>query len=265
MTSSPIQPTKGQSSNHASSRLSSEEVKARAGKIRWHHSLDLGHGVVTNGQDNSPKKLKRLGLPESLTGKSILDVGAWDGFFSFEAERRGANRVLATDSFVWRGGCDWADKSGFDLAKAALGSNVEEMEIDVLELSPDRVGTFDVVLFLGVLYHMKHPLLALERVASVTRELLIIETVVDMLSVKRPAIAFYADDEVALDTTNWCGPNPAAIRAMLKTVGFKRVEVISGLRPLWFRLARAAYYWWKRDHQFWSAMQTDRVVVHAWK
>ena len=82
--------------------------------------MDLGHGVVTHGQDNSPRKLKRLKLPESLAGRSVLDVGAWDGFFSFEAERRGAKRVLATDSFVWRGEVEWADKSGFDLAKQPL-------------------------------------------------------------------------------------------------------------------------------------------------
>lgn len=227
--------------------------------------MDLGHGVVTHGQDNSPRKLKRLKLPESLVGKSVLDVGAWDGFFSFEAERRSAKRVLATDSFVWRGDVDWADKSGFDLAKQALRSNVEEMEIDVLDLSPSTVGTFDVVLFLGVLYHMKHPLLSLERVASVTGELLVIETVVDMLSARRPAIAYYADDELALDRTNWCAPNPAALVAMLKTVGFKRIRIVSTVRPLWFRVAKAGYYRWKRSHQFWSAVRTDRVVVHAWK
>lgn len=163
------------------SRFSADDLRARAESIKWHHSLDLGHGVVTKGQDNSSKKLKRLRLPESLGGKSVLDVGSWDGFFAFEAERRGASRVLATDSFVWRGGCEWADKSGFDLAKSALGSEVEEMEIDVLDLSPETVGEFDIVLFLGVLYHMRHPLLALERVASVTREILIVETVVDLL------------------------------------------------------------------------------------
>jgi tRNA (mo5U34)-methyltransferase len=247
------------------SSLSPEELRARAGEIKWHHSLDLGHGVITKGQDNSAKKLRRLRLPESLAGKSVLDIGAWDGFFSFEAERRGASRVLATDSFVWRGGCDWADKSGFDLAKAALESRVEENEIDVLELDPGTVGVFDVVLFLGVLYHMKHPLLALERVASVTGDLLVIETVVDMLAHQRPAIAFYANEELALDATNWCGPNPAAIKGMLRTVGFQKIEIVSGVRPLWFRVAKAAYYWWKRDHQFWSAVRTDRIVVHAWK
>jgi tRNA (mo5U34)-methyltransferase len=247
------------------SALTPDELRARVAEIRWHHSLDLGNGIVTEGQDNSAKKLKRLKLPESFAGKSVLDIGSWDGFFAFEAERRGAGRVLATDSFVWRGGCEWADKSGFDLAKAALGSKVEELEIDVLDLSPESVGVFDVVFFLGVLYHMKHPLLSLERVASVTRDLVVIETVVDMLSYRRPAIAYYGGDELALDSTNWCAPNPAGLEAMLKTAGFRRVEIVSDVRPLWFRVAKAAYYWWKRDHQFWSAVRTDRVVVHAWK
>lgn len=244
--------------------MTPQELKSHVAQIKWHHSVELGHGIVTPGQDNSARKLRRLHLPESLEGKTVLDIGAWDGFFSFEAERRGAKRVLATDSFVWQGQCDWADKTGFDLCKQALGSKVEEKVIDVLELSPDRIGTFDVVLFLGVLYHMKHPLLALERVASVTRGMVIVETMVDMLSHRRPALAFYVGDEMGRDVSTWCGPNPAAVVGMLKTVGFKRVEVVSGLRPFWFRLAKAGYYKWKRGHQFVSSMRSDRIVVHAW-
>jgi len=245
--------------------MTPEDLKARVSEIKWHHSIDLGSGIVTPGQDNSPKKLQRLKLPASFAGKSVLDIGAWDGFFSFEAERRGAKRVLATDSFVWRGGCDWADKSGFDLSKAVLASRVEEKEIDVLDLSPENVGTFDVVFFLGVLYHMKHPLLALEKVASVARDFLVLETAVDMLDYKRPAMAFYRGDDVGRDFTNWCGPNPAAVIAMLKTVGFGKVEIVAGLRSPLFRLAKGAYYRRKWGHQFWSTVRTDRIVVHAWK
>lgn len=245
--------------------MSPGEIKTRVSRIRWHHSIDLGSGIVTPGQDNSPRKLERLKLPLSFAGKSVLDVGAWDGFFSFEAERRGARRVLATDSYVWNGSHEWADKQGFDLAKATLGSKVEDRQIDVLDLSPEQIGMFDVVLFLGVLYHMKHPLLSLERVASVTREMVVVETVVDMLWQRRPALAFYPQDELGHDATNWFGPNPSAMVGMLKAVGFKRVEIISGLRPFYFRFARAAYLRWKRGNQFWSMLRTDRIVVHAWK
>jgi tRNA (mo5U34)-methyltransferase len=245
--------------------MTSEELKSQIATVKWHHSIDLGNGIVTPGQDNSRKKLERLRLPESFAGKTVLDIGAWDGFFSFEAERRGAKRVLATDSFVWRGNVDWAGKRGFDLSKRVLGSKVEEKEIDVLDLSPEKVGTFDVVFFLGVLYHMKHPLLALERVASVAKDFLVLETAVDMLRYKRPAMAFYVGDDVGRDVTNWCGPNPAAVVGMLKTVGFKRVEVVAGLRSPVFRFAKGAYYWRKVRHQFWSTVRTDRIVVHAWK
>ena len=139
------------------------------------------------------------------------------------------------------------------------------MYIDVLDLSPEKVGTWDVVLFLGVLYHMRHPLLALEKVASVTNDMVIVETVVDMLFHKRPAVAFYQASELSNDSTNWSGPNPAAVVAMLKTVGFKKVKIVSGARSPIFRVARSAMLKIKRGHPFWSTVRTDRIVVHAWK
>lgn len=241
------------------------ELKQKVAEIWWYHSINLGQGVITPGVDNSPKKLKRVQLPLSFHSKTVLDVGAWDGFFSFEAERRGAKRVLATDSVIWNGLHNTADKRGFELARRALGSRVEDMHIDVLDLSPEQIGTFDVVLFLGVLYHMRYPLLALEKVASVTKELLILETAVDMLWTRRPAMAYYEKDELGNDPSNWCGPNPAAVLAMLRTAGFHRVEVVAGIRSVFFRIARAAYYKVKRGYPFFAAAHTDRIVVHAWK
>jgi tRNA (mo5U34)-methyltransferase len=246
--------------------VSPNEIKQRVSELKWHHSIDLGHGIVTPGQDNSPRKLARLQLPASLTGKSVLDVGAWDGFFSFEAERRGAKRVLATDSYSWNGSHDWGDKRGFQLAREVLGSKVEDQDIDILDLSPERVGgTYDVVFFLGVLYHMRHPMLSVERVASITKEMVVLETAVDMLSCRRAAMAFYPGDELGNDATNWCGPNPQAVVGMLKVAGFKRVEIVAGLRPLWFRVARALRDHFKGRGQFASLARTDRIVVHAWK
>lgn len=241
------------------------KLQQEINKIQWYHSIDFGNGIVTPGVDNSAKKLKRLKLPDSLQGKTVLDIGAWDGFFSFEAERRGAQRVLATDSYIWSGSSGSLDKRGFDLAKKYLGSNVDEKLIDVFDLSPEDIGTFDVTLFLGVLYHLKHPLLALQKVASVTKEVAVIETVVDMLSCRRPAMAFYGGDELARDATNWVGPNPAAVAAMLKTVGFRKVQIVSGVKPWFFRVPRAVYYKYKLGHQFWSATRTDRITIHAWK
>src|SRR5579859_1001218 len=190
----------------------------------WWHSIDLGHGVVTpGGTGDTSRLLQKLALPDDLTGKSVLDIGAWDGFYSFECERRGATRVVASDLFVWREG----GKAGFDLARDALGSRVEEMEIDVFDISPETVGMFDVVLFLGVLYHLRDPFGGLAHAASVARELLIVETHVDLLDLDRPAIAFYPGAELAGDATNWCGPNVPAVVGMLDNLGFSDTDVVS--------------------------------------
>jgi tRNA (mo5U34)-methyltransferase len=195
------------------------------GNINWWHRIDLGHGITTPGLDDSVTKLGGVKLPERLDGLSVLDIGTWDGFFAFECERRGAKRVVALDKFVW----NWPafGKRGFELARRVLGSKVEDIELDVHDISPERVGVFDVVLFLGVLYHTRHPMLLLERVASVTAKHLIVETHVDMNESDRPVLAFYPEDECNKDSTNWFGPNRAAVEAMLKVVGFRKVELVS--------------------------------------
>jgi tRNA (mo5U34)-methyltransferase len=190
------------------------------GGIEWFHQISLPEGV-TPGTDESAYKLQCLRFPNRLDGKTVLDIGAWDGYFSSEAERRGAARVLATDSFVW----DRGQKHGFDYARRALGSRVEDQNIDCTELSPESLGgTFDITLFLGVLYHLRHPLAVLERVRSVTNEMCIVETFTDLRHLRQPAIAFYETTEANNDPTNWFGPNAAAAAALLRAAGFSRVE-----------------------------------------
>jgi tRNA (mo5U34)-methyltransferase len=217
--------------------METDELRAAVARQGWFHTIDLGHGIVTPGRDESPRKLGWIGLPEDLRGRTVLDVGAWDGFFSFEAERRGASRVVAADSFAWDGS-NWSTKESFELARASLGSRVEDVDVDVLDLDPSDLGRFDLVLFLGVLYHMRHPLLALEKVASVTGGQLIVETAVDCTWTRRPAAAFYPHHGLTTDPTNWWGPNPEAVVGMLRAVGFERVEVVSP--DSWaYRLARS--------------------------
>ena len=212
------------------------QIRAEIANIVWYHQIDLGHGIITPGVDNTRERISAIRLPDDLSGQDVLDVGAWDGAFSFAAERRGANRVLAVDSFCWNGtGFEkhqdpyeaWGTKDGFNCARRILGSRVEDREVEVVELSPTTVGVFDIVLFLGVLYHMKHPLLALERVASVTRDRLVLETHIDLIELDRPAMAYYPKDELNHDATNWWGPNPLAVEHMLKTVGFHHVERVN--------------------------------------
>lgn len=227
--------------NRSSSFQDVEKVRAEIANVNWYHQIDLGDGIVTPGVDDSPSRMAPLDLPRDLSGRSVLDIGAWDGFFSFEAERRGASRVLATDSYCWSGE-GWGTKEGFLTASRILGSRADDLEIDVMDLSPDRIGTFDLVLFVGVLYHMRHPLLALERVASVTGDQLIFDSHTAMIEERDPVMLFYPGSELNNDPTNWWGPNPPAVEAMLRDVGFQRTE---------------------RKHP--ELIGDGRLIIHAWK
>src|SRR5216684_9205579 len=118
----------------------------------WWHSFELPDGRVIEGVADVAAlkhRLSQFPIPENLAGKRVLDIGAWDGWFSFEMERRGAE-VLAID--CW-------DNPRFHQMRSTLNSKVEYREMDVFELSTETAGRFDIVLFMGVLYHLKHPLL----------------------------------------------------------------------------------------------------------
>lgn len=229
------------------------ELQQAVAGIRWVHRIDLGDGIVTPGAWDTEAVLQRLQLPADLGGQSVLDIGCWDGYYSFAAERRGAARVLATDSYVWQRG----SRAGFDLAHGALHSKVEPREIDVLDLRPEDVGTFDIVLMLGVLYHMRHPMLALDRAAAVTRKLLVVETAVDLLYLPTTrALKFFPGSELGSDETNWFAPTPLGLEAMLRAAGFSRVQLV------WPSIPRLR--WWRVQSLF-GPKAVKRVVMHAWK
>jgi tRNA (mo5U34)-methyltransferase len=221
------------------SRGADAALRDEVARVRWFHSIPLRRDLTTPGlEKDTGRKLRWAGLPERLDGKSVIDVGSWDGYFAFEAERRGASSVTATDHHAWNAP-EYGD-AGFKLARRALESRVEQRDLDVLDHSPSAVGEFDVVLFLGVLYHMRHPLLALERMRSITRELLVLETHVEMLPTTRPVAAFYPGRELDGDDSNWWGPNIPAVRALLHAAGFSRVDVLWP-KPGPAAVARAAY------------------------
>jgi tRNA (mo5U34)-methyltransferase len=172
-----------------------------------------------------------MGFPSDLRGKSVLDIGSFDGFFAFEAERRGAERVLAVDRHP-------VDHRGFAIARELLGSKADYRISSVYDLSPQTHGVFDVVLFLGVLYHLRHPILAIEKIHSVCKEYLFLEThVLDTwflhdgkrynLSDLNPMLAessimqFYPADELNQDLSNWFAPSVRCVEMMLSTSGFR--------------------------------------------
>jgi tRNA (mo5U34)-methyltransferase len=199
-----------------------ETLQAEVDSRTWFHTIDLGNGVRTPGQKDTPTEVGIMHLPDT-TGRSVLDIGAYDGFYSFESERRGAARVVAADSWSWNWpGCD--ARRNFDLAHEVLHSSVEAKTVMVEDLSPETVGgTFDIVLFLGVLYHAPDPLGYLKAVRSVTAGVAVVETIVDLLDIDVPAAAYYAADSMNADSSNVFGPNPAAVEGMLLDAGFARV------------------------------------------
>lgn len=272
----------------------------------WWHSIDLGQKVITDGYKSAAgleHELKALRLPD-LTGKSVLDIGAYDGFFSFEAERRGARRVVAMDHYVWaldlsKGLARWKDSQErgvepsadeelhFDLnelpgmlayntAHRALSSKVETVVQDFMEADSAKVGTFDVVLFLGVLYHMENPLEALKHVAELTSGVAIIETeAVALADYEHHALCeFFEGGELNYDPSNWWAPNEKAVAGMCRAAGFSRVETIVG-SPLPTPTNKSTVAKLKSSAGFalrefglrkkLSAVSRYRAVVHAWK
>jgi tRNA (mo5U34)-methyltransferase len=192
----------------------------------WFHQIDLGHGIVTPGIDRSAEKLEKLGLPQDLSGKTVLDIGAYDGFFSFAAERRGAARVVAADHFLWTKPEGIGDGRGFDIAHWALGSRVEKKVIPVEAISPETVGVFDYVLLMGVLYHSQDPLRYLRNAFAVCRGTTIVETHVDGLDYDRPMMVYYPGDTLNSDPTNFWGPNRQCVFEMLYECGYARVDLV---------------------------------------
>lgn len=240
------------------------DLAGEVARLRWYHRMALPGGVVTPGVNDAARIMSRLRLPASLAGRSVLDVGAWDGFYSFESARRGAARVLATDSFVWSGQT-WGSQQGFLLARRALGleHRVEDRLVDVMDLDPQTVGgRFDLVLLLGVLYHLRDPVTALERVASVCADLLVLETETALNKLRTPAAAVFPGRELNGDESNWYAYNVAALRGLLARVGFTDVEVVwrtSAPRRVGRALSRSR----AGPAAVRSAWRPQRVVLHA--
>ena len=201
------------------------QITNRCSPSGWFHSLDLGSGLLAPGQitlEGLRTWLDWMHFPDDLTGQTFLDLGSWDGFYAFEAEQRGAARVLATDWFCWRG-AGWGNKEGFLLAREILRSKVEDMDIDIMAVCPERVGLFDVVLFSGMLYHMRDPIKAIQNAASVCKNHLIIETAVGLEDVEKPAMA-YLPRVAGQDQSNYWRPNPPLVKLWLQELGFKTIE-----------------------------------------
>jgi tRNA (mo5U34)-methyltransferase len=223
------------------SQLSADQIRERAAALGdWFHNIDLG-GVKTapnhflNDYPNVKWQTFQHVIPADLTGKTVLDIGCNGGFYSIEMKRRGADRVLGVD---------------FDeryLNQARFAAEVKGVDIEFRQLSVYDVAElgekFDVVLFMGVLYHLRHPLLALDLIHdNVCRDLLIFQSMQRGATGEyavRPNYDFFEQDhfneaaypkmhfiehEYANDWTNWWAPNEAGSAAMLRSAGFEILE-----------------------------------------
>ncbi len=220
------------------------DIPALAQRVRelgpWFHNLDL-RGVETAPEhalgDYPRTKWQRFAhaLPDDLRGKTVLDVGCNAGFHSMEMKRRGADRVVGVDS------------DPRYLAQAKLALEVNELDVELRELSIYDVGElgegFDVVLFMGVLYHLRHPLLALDLLHEhVVGELLVFQSMLrgservleleddyrfadntPFFNVGYPSM-YFVEHRYADDPSNWWIPNRACVEAMLRSAGFAIVD-----------------------------------------
>ncbi len=220
------------------SKWTPEEVRAKAAALGpWFHNMRL-MGVSTapdhflGDYPNIKWRCYADAIPRDLRGRTVLDIGCNGGFFSLEMKRRGADRVL---------GIDFDD--GY-LAQARFAADVEQLEVEFRRMSVYDVGAlgerFDIVLFIGVLYHLRHPLLALDLVHEhVARDLLIFQSMQRGSTGVAEVAADYSFSEVRLfddpgyprlhfiehryaaDPTNWWVPNRACTEAMLRSAGFE--------------------------------------------
>jgi tRNA (mo5U34)-methyltransferase len=191
----------------------------------WYHRIEIAPGIFTPGSCDPTTTLSLLDLPKDCKGLRVLDIGTRDGYFAFELERRGAD-VLAVDY------CD-AEDTGFSVAAELLNSKVVFRRENIYHLTVEQCGTFDMVLFLGVLYHLPDPMKALCNVRSLCSSLLYVETLAidngillpDGRSVplktlspqlcEIPLMQFYPGQVLNKDPSNYWGANLKCLEGML--------------------------------------------------
>jgi len=185
-----------------------------------YHTLELEDGNIIPGIipiADLRDRISRFPIPLNLHGKRVLDIGAASGFNSFELEHRGAD-VVAVDCVPYE---------ELIYAKNRLRSKIEYCVLDLEEVTPERFGMFDFVVFFGVLYHLRHPLLALEIVSSVTAGTACIESFVeDSLQSEDPLMAFYETVQLGGAIDNWWGPSAQCLTAMVRAAGFVEVACL---------------------------------------
>jgi len=202
--------------------MTDDEVRARIATVRrWYHPIEVRPGIVTPGVNDAPSVLRAIQLPDDCHEMRALDLGTRDGFFAFELERRGAD-VIAVDYVP-------GEQTGFAVASDLLGSRVTYLHRNIYELDAEELGTFDLVLFLGLIYHLPDPLGALHIVRNLTRRRMILETLtLDFGSETDdlPLMRFLPGASWCGDPTNYWAPNVRCVEEMLGETEFAARRVV---------------------------------------
>ncbi|MDD1444271.1 DUF1698 domain-containing protein [Dolichospermum sp. ST_sed3] len=207
----------------------------------WYHKIELPYGIVTPGW--APIDSSAYRIPTDLTGKCILDIGAWDGYWTFEALKRGAAKVVAIDDFSdYLSTLSSTDRKAwepFDLCRSALGYSEDQcnrIEMSIYDITEERLGTFDIVFFFGTIYHLRHPLLALDKISAICKHEIYVESaILDDYSPYRGGIGhgypnqqmimeFYPGRQYGNNETNWWAPTLLCLMNMTYAAGFKHIE-----------------------------------------
>lgn len=217
--------------------MDNQEAKELIEATTWYHEWEILPGVNTGGGSiTDPRKvLDRYGVPQDLTGLTALDIGAWDGPYSFELERRGAT-VTSYD-------IQDPNATAYNTAKKILNSSNTYVQGSVYDLRAEKLGQFDIVLYLGVFYHLKHPMAAWNRIREVLKpdgtmfyEGAILdwaykvdkplEAFKDQIdAVKELPITYFAVGNYATSWSNWYIPTGKCVNDWLLASGFHEIEM----------------------------------------
>jgi tRNA (mo5U34)-methyltransferase len=187
--------------------------------IGWYQKWEVFAGISTPGINPVSEICEWMNLPADLSGKRVLDIGSANGCMSLECERRGAAEVIGLNP---RDVPDWGDRR----LREAVGATRTHFKLgSAYDLNPEVLGEFDTVLFCGVLYHLRYPMLAIDNIRRVATGDVFIETHVSDSGLPRkdrdiPLWRFYRRDELNGDESNWFGPNIAAVVQAFESAGF---------------------------------------------
>ncbi|HEV2805082.1 MAG TPA: methyltransferase domain-containing protein [Chthoniobacterales bacterium] len=201
-------------SDATSTKLSQRQAEELVRSVpAWHHRFEIAPGVVTPGSYDPNFLLEKLALPDDLSGQRILDIGPSDGFFSLHFRRRGAE-VVAVDYRP-------KDMHGFGVMERISGLDFDYRQANVYDINERSFGTFSIVLFFGVLYHLPDMLKALWIVRSVCRGQMFLEThSANDLGSDQPVARYYRENTLNNDVSNFWSPNTRCVRDMLHDSAF---------------------------------------------